>query len=156
MSNNNNKRFETLDAAIDTYRTADSVRTQIENELKTQQEYMSAICQAMLSQFGVPDDKGKLGLVIDVGVGNPRGYIVSHNGDNFFIRGRNSGRPLGSKNRNGTKAERAAKEREELRALAVETIVEPAPRLLAASNNIECVSELISLDNTNIIQNVLE
>jgi hypothetical protein len=89
---NNLSSLTTLTSAVDAYKAAVNARAEME-------KLMAAICKHMLETFSA---KGKDGsfetLQIDLGDGNPRGHIVVQRDETFFIRARNSGRPIGSKN----------------------------------------------------------
>jgi hypothetical protein len=98
--------FPTLAAAVALYLDAMKGRDKIQKDLDNHEVYMSDIVKAMLDQFGTPNEQGQKSLQLDLGDGNPRGYVAvqrtSRGGDkqSYFIRARNAGRPLGSKNKN--------------------------------------------------------
>lgn len=69
-------------------------------QVAEQEAYMSDLCQTMLADFGTTDaETDKRSLQLDLGDGAARGHIVVQRGSLYFIRERNSGRPVGSKNK---------------------------------------------------------
>lgn len=80
--------IESGEQALALYLDAKAGRESIEEELVNHELYMSSICKDISAKFG----NGPF----DLGDGNPRGHIIVKRGDLFFIRGRNSGRPVGS------------------------------------------------------------
>lgn len=98
---------------LDAKRSQDELLTQ----LAEIEAHMSDVCKNIALQFTPKDGK----LVFDLGDGNERGSIIVQRGNLFFIRGRNSGRPKGSK---GKKSAKASQEQEN--AQAAETATEQA------------------------------
>ena len=114
-TNNSNKsstfNFESKEAAIALYLDSVAGREAIEKELADHAEYQSGLCKALLEQFGTKDEEtGKFSLQLDLGDGSPRGHIVVMRERKdaeplYFIRERNTGRPVGSKNKATKKAQ---------------------------------------------------
>lgn len=80
---------EGLQAYNDLKSREDALKAQLAS-LETQ---MSDVCQSIVAQFGAK--------TYDLGDGNKNGSIAANRGSLFFFRGRNSGRPKGSKNMKG-------------------------------------------------------
>lgn len=99
-TNGNVFLFDTKDSAIAEYLQARDAHAALLAEVATQEAYMSDLCQTMLADFGVTDtETDKCSLQLDLGDGAARGHIVVQRGSLYFIRERNSGRPVGSKNK---------------------------------------------------------
>jgi len=117
-TNNNNStngsfNFNSKEEAIALYLDARRGREAILADLENHEEYMSRICKGIMETFGTKDDvTGKVSCQLDLGDGSPRGHIVvarEREGQDslYFIRERNTGRPVGSKNKT-TKAKEVA------------------------------------------------
>lgn len=107
MTTNNSFNFADKTAFIALYLDAARGRAEMQAELDAHDAYMSDICKAGLDKFGADVD-GKKSLQLDLGDGNARGHIVVQRGDLYFIRARNSGRPVGSKNKTSKAASEPA------------------------------------------------
>lgn len=139
MTNTSNKiaQFSSINQAVATLLTVRAGRAQLAAQLEAQDQLMSQICEQIDTRFTETDAEGnKLPLVLDLGDGNPRGNIIVKRGDLYFVRGRNSGRPLGSKNRNTKpKAETAPASEAPVRMVSAEG-AEPVAALVVASEEV--------------------
>lgn len=101
--------FETKEQAVALYIDSQRGLNALLADLEEHREYQSTLCKSMLDKFGtVNETTGKRSLQLDLGDGSARGHIVverEREGQEplYFIRERNTGRPVGSKNR-ATKA----------------------------------------------------
>lgn len=122
MTNTNNSNngsssnfnFETREQAVALYLDSRLTREAILADLEAHEEYMSRICKGIAETFGTKDEvTGKLSCQLDLGDGSARGHIVvarDRDGQDplYFIRERNTGRPVGSKNKTSKAKEAAA------------------------------------------------
>lgn len=99
-TNSNDFNFTSKEAAIALLLDARKGLASMQEEIAQHEAYMSDLCKSMLETFGAEDaETGKKSLQLDLGDGSQRGHIVVQRGDLYFVRERNSGRPVGSKNR---------------------------------------------------------
>lgn len=94
------QHFASIDDAISTYKELAKFHDMLQGQLDDSTKEMSKHCQMMAEQFG----KGPF----DFGDGKALGTIIANRGDLWFARGKNSGRPKGSKNTATLEKEQAA------------------------------------------------
>jgi hypothetical protein len=97
-------KFNTLEDAVALYLDAKKGREGILAELVQQEQLMSDICKQLAEDFTPAEGQ----LILDLGDGAPRGSIVVKRDDLYFIRGRNTGRPKGSKGKKSKDSENVA------------------------------------------------
>ena len=119
-TNGNSFNFTSKESAIALLLDARKGLDAMKEDLAKHESYMSDLCQAMLETFGSADENGKKSLQLDLGDGSQRGHIVVQRGNLYFVRERNSGRPVGSKNKKSTASE----------APAVETTADAKPEVV--------------------------
>ena len=99
-TNGNVFLFDSKADAISQYLAAKTAHEALLAKVAEQEAYMSDLCQTMLADYGTTDaETDKRSLQLDLGDGAARGHIVVQRGSLYFIRERNSGRPVGSKNK---------------------------------------------------------
>lgn len=86
------QHFDSLAEAISLYKELAVQHANLQAQIEAQVQEMSQHCQLLAEQFG----KGPF----DFGDGKKLGTIIANRGNLWFARGKNSGRPKGSVNKN--------------------------------------------------------